>query len=520
VDGRDVSADGLKLDGIESGATGDQNASEVEMDRIAGSTYSTVQHLQDLFHSSGYTSGGAITDAGGATIDVSAGTGFIRPTNDSLDELLFFDFPASLGISIPSDSIRYIGVEYNAGSPQVVSRTTNNFNNNTDFILGDVVNEGGTLYILNSPHAVGDHASFMIQRAYETMPLARDSRTGGLILGETGTRNVVVSAGALWERLERFAISSIDTSVSGSFDRYYRDGVGGWTKESTQTQYPNTQYDDGSGTLATMTNNRYANLWFYIDLNGDLAMLYGQAEYSTIANAEAEAPPSTIPDRLLANAKLIGRILFQESAATAESIGSVFSTTFSNAIVTDHGSLSGLLDDDHTQYTLADGTRAFTGDIDMGANDITNVGTVFEDMPAETLKGNDSLVTADSQNLTVTEVLTMLKLRRYITTDITPTRNTETIHAHGLGPNIPYVTGFELECVTADQGYSIGDVISDNCLLRNGEPAMSLVTDATNLTVIITDAGDNLRALNKTSRSVVNLTNANWRLRVILKERP
>ena len=39
----------------------------------------------------------------------------------------------------------------------------------------------------------------------------------------------------------------------------------------------------------------------------------------------------------------------------------------------DHGQLSGLLDDDHTQYTLADGTRAFTGDQSMGANKITNL---------------------------------------------------------------------------------------------------------------------------------------------------
>jgi hypothetical protein len=29
----------------------------------------------------------------------------------------------------------------------------------------------------------------------------------------------------------------------------------------------------------------------------------------------------------------------------------------------DHGSISGLLDDDHTQYSLADGTRAFTGTV-------------------------------------------------------------------------------------------------------------------------------------------------------------
>lgn len=39
----------------------------------------------------------------------------------------------------------------------------------------------------------------------------------------------------------------------------------------------------------------------------------------------------------------------------------------------DHGSLSGLLDDDHPQYILVDGTRAFTGDQSMGGNSLTNV---------------------------------------------------------------------------------------------------------------------------------------------------
>jgi hypothetical protein len=40
----------------------------------------------------------------------------------------------------------------------------------------------------------------------------------------------------------------------------------------------------------------------------------------------------------------------------------------------DHGGLAGLGDDDHTQYILVDGTRAFTGDQSMGANQLTSVG--------------------------------------------------------------------------------------------------------------------------------------------------
>lgn len=42
----------------------------------------------------------------------------------------------------------------------------------------------------------------------------------------------------------------------------------------------------------------------------------------------------------------------------------------------DHGALIGLADDDHTQYTLANGTRAFTGSQSLGGNNITNVGQI------------------------------------------------------------------------------------------------------------------------------------------------
>jgi hypothetical protein len=42
--------------------------------------------------------------------------------------------------------------------------------------------------------------------------------------------------------------------------------------------------------------------------------------------------------------------------------------------VTDHGALTGLADDDHTQYLRTDGTRALTGNQSAGGNLITNLG--------------------------------------------------------------------------------------------------------------------------------------------------
>jgi len=48
-----------------------------------------------------------------------------------------------------------------------------------------------------------------------------------------------------------------------------------------------------------------------------------------------------------------------------------YTDTISGAIVTDHGALSGLTDDDHAQYALVDGTREFTGAVTISGGDLT-----------------------------------------------------------------------------------------------------------------------------------------------------
>jgi hypothetical protein len=49
----------------------------------------------------------------------------------------------------------------------------------------------------------------------------------------------------------------------------------------------------------------------------------------------------------------------------------------STAVVTDHGGMSGLGDDDHTQYVLADGSRGLSADWDAGAHDISLQGELY-----------------------------------------------------------------------------------------------------------------------------------------------
>ena len=61
-------------------------------------------------------------------------------------------------------------------------------------------------------------------------------------------------------------------------------------------------------------------------------------------------------------------LIFTDDAGTDTTLGSGGSS--------DHGALTGLTDDDHTQYLLVAGSRAMTGSLDMGTQAITNVGNV------------------------------------------------------------------------------------------------------------------------------------------------
>ncbi|MEI8337773.1 MAG: hypothetical protein WCF92_01345, partial [bacterium] len=316
------------------------SAQNLTLARLGNTTFSTLQDMQNVFHSSGWTTGGNITDAGSGNINVAAGTGLLRPANSALATVFYADWPAMNGIVIPTNTIRYIGIEYNGGTPQVTSRTSANWNYKTDFPLGVVSNENGVIHIANDVQGVGDHAATMIQREYETMPLARDDRDGGLMLMESAdsSRNIMLSSGVLWDRLTRYPINSTDTSSGGNFDAYT-----GLTRQfSSQTQWDNTHYNN-AGTLATVDAGKYAVIWFYTETDSNLVAVYGTNQYSTLAAATAENMPSVIPERLTAAGKLVGRLIFQKSATVASEVDSAFNMSpFSTEALTHLSNLSGL----------------------------------------------------------------------------------------------------------------------------------------------------------------------------------
>lgn len=329
--------------------------------RIAGSTFSTVQHLQDIFHSAGWVSGGGITDDADGTITVAAGTGLIRATDSSVAELLYFDWAAEsgAGVNLADNDISYVYVEYNGGSPQVVATTTRRTDFNTNVLLAVISRAGTTLDIsIEDKHTIGDHANFMIQRMIETMPWARAS---GAIISATGTRNIALTAGRFWRGLSPFATAAFDSNPGGSADTYtlYRgDGSSGFTIATAEATINNTQYDDGAGGLGTVSVNKYGVFWVYMLSDGSVSVIFGVGDY-TLSEAEDAQAPALVPEPIQVHGFIVGKVIIKKSDSVFTELESPFLTAFPGSVAADHGDLAGIgVSDHHTKYTDAEAIAA------------------------------------------------------------------------------------------------------------------------------------------------------------------
>ena len=127
------------------------DADTAEVDHLPGATYTTLQKMIDVLNSPGLITGGAFSDGGGGNLNVAAGTVSIRDVDDDVSTLYLADFPAAV-LAIPNDSVtRFIGVERNGTNPQVIQKTSDTWDMDTEFPLGTCTNLGGTLFPFFNP---------------------------------------------------------------------------------------------------------------------------------------------------------------------------------------------------------------------------------------------------------------------------------------------------------------------------------------------------------------------------------
>lgn len=167
-----------------------------------------------------------------------------------------------------------------------------------------------------------------------------------------------------------------------SWETFYRDGSGGFTSLGLQDTVSNTQYDDGSGTLASIPAGKYAKHHLYVlgeDAGQKWFLVQAQEAYNTLSEA-IDGPSPIVPTFINGAVVRVAAIIVQQGVSTTVQIQDIrprigFAAP-SGTAVTDHGSLTGLLDDDHPQYLLVGGSRSMTGSLNMGGQSITNVNLV------------------------------------------------------------------------------------------------------------------------------------------------
>jgi hypothetical protein len=174
---------------------------------------------------------------------------------------------------------------------------------------------------------------------------------------------------------------------------YYLDGASAYWRKDTTTAFPVKSFSGGSGRLAwneftggAWQQTEIANLQFVLchifatnDIDEPVIAVQGQATYNSITSAREGATTEinslVTGDMPFVEFVALGSVIYQTRDAYTNTVKARTRTTDEgddyvdfrtaniaggSASTSDHGNLSGLLDDDHPQYMPVDASRAFT----------------------------------------------------------------------------------------------------------------------------------------------------------------
>lgn len=358
----------------------------VRMDTLSAPTYVTLEEWWDISQSAMIISGGAITqDASDSTvIDIAAGTGQIKKTDSDIGENVFFDFSAGDDIAVTDATELLVYIDYNGGSPIFATTAASSVTFTTQIALGRVYRNGNHMHLTQGGQNFTNFRVKNSLRIYEIYALHRGT---GLVTSEgaDASNDIDVSSGVFYLGNNGQALSAVESFTDG-IELWYGDNAGGFTDYDT-TALNDEHYDDGSGTRAALTANRYNIFWVFMYTDGELVAIYDSVTQSggySLAAAQAKTVVTTLPPIVASMGVFVAKIIVQEDAGIT-SIEFPWAITFAGALSVDHGDLPGLNQDHHTQYLKESDTAAFaltvldaptiTTSLAMGTNKITGLGT-------------------------------------------------------------------------------------------------------------------------------------------------
>jgi hypothetical protein len=268
---------------------------------------------------------------------------------------------------------------YDAAEPNYVN----------NIVLGRVVTNLTGVEIIDQTPYDGAHTANKLSEF--TRQALGPVYSNGSIVTDSGSFKLNVTSGIYY-----FAENEFQPSGSNgvTFTQYYRDGAD-WNRSNTSTVVSNV-YDSGSGVLVALSSSAYTKHTLYVVGEGvdeKYFLVIGQTEYSSLVEAEGASlptPPSYFNDGVVS----IASVIVKSGSANIQQIQDIrpvigFKAAGVTATAT-HGNLLGLSADDHPQYLLVNGTRAMAGNLSLGNNNITNVGTLNATSITASLQGTSS----------------------------------------------------------------------------------------------------------------------------------
>jgi len=387
----DVLGQGLTLtDGLHQGTTFDQATNIVAV-------------LQQQ-SSSGVISGGVVSSVG-FVVSVTAGTGYLSIGTHPNDYLKFVSW-VTQSTTIDANSEIYLYID-NTGTLQKslsVMDIIQNIN------LAEVVSDASSVYLIEQINVDATHIG---TRNFTFLQEAIGSivANGLLVTKNVTPGRLNISSGCYFFTTKEFCPSG-GTAVT--FIPYYRNGSGGYIKGANTKDVssgPSTwQYDNNDGYLVNIPTDEFAKHSLYLVGEGvseKYLFVYAQTSYATLIEAEAANLPTTpafFDNNIVLIASIIvgqGQVNIAEIRDERPVIG--FKTSGISATAY-HGNLLNLLDDDHKQYLLVDGSRFMSGDLTLDNNkSLILKETTGNGTDSITLKAPASVTTSYTINLPVVQ---------------------------------------------------------------------------------------------------------------------
>lgn len=328
--------------------------------------------------------------------DVAAGKGYVVDAvtdvdNPQVTRVSWSAFTNQALTNIATDRFTFIMID-SSGSIVQVAREPTAAERRTNIVLGRIahIDNATITAVVDIPHVAiqPEQAGSDVAIALKSFNLTGNVFSAGTLLQLQKSEGVVFRFGAGF-RVNPNSPHTITVPAANPIARIirrWRNGSGGWnTSLVTSGNIDPFQYDDGSGTLATVPANRWTSQTIVLSTTGIVIVYYGQELFNSQSLAVAAAGEPIEQDPDISDLPIRGWLA--TSGATASLAVSGVFTAAANGIagasgavggsgITDHGNLNGLSDDDHPQYLLEDGTRAMSGNLDLDNNNIANVGTL------------------------------------------------------------------------------------------------------------------------------------------------